>query len=298
MISGTLLSSTPVPLPTSVSTMMKRAMNEHDYARFIAVQMFEIVYVSDGLRIHGFMALPPANREGIYPGIIFNRGGHGPRGALNAVSAFAYAGLYASWGYVTVASNYRGHGGSEGVEEWGNNDVDDARNLLPLLSSLGYVDMSRIGIVGGSRGGMMALMMLRNSSAFRAAVTIGAPTALHEARKDESIRSTVSLFIAKDYTMNSELEKRSAVCWSSELCATTPLLILHGTGDKRVHPSHALKLAAALQEHHHPYKLIMYDNADHILAGRRNESAVDIRAWLDRYVRDKQPLPKTGPHGA
>lgn len=298
MISGTLLSSTPVAIPSSIATMMKRSLSAPDFARFSAVQMFEIGYASDGLRIKGFMALPPANDSGSYPGIVFNRGGHGPRGALSAVSAFAYAGLYASWGYVTVASNYRGQGGSEGTEQWGGDDVQDAMNLLPLLSSLGYVDMSRLGLVGGSRGGMMALMMLRTSDAFRAAVTIGAPTALHEARSDESIRSTVSLFIPKDHSMDAELRKRSATCWSSELCPTTPLLILHGTGDKRVHPSHALKLATALQEHHHPYKLVMYDNADHILAGRRDESTADLRAWLDMYVRDMKPLPKTGPHGA
>jgi hypothetical protein len=42
----------------------------------------------------------------------------------------------------------------------------------------------------------------------------------------------------------------------------------------------------------------MYDNADHVLAGRRNESNDDIRWWVDHYVRDRAPLPRTGPHGA
>ncbi|MFN9778078.1 MAG: alpha/beta hydrolase family protein [Candidatus Kapaibacterium sp.] len=297
-MSATLLHSEPVSMPSSIASMMKRSLEPAQYAQFMSVQMFAITYMSEGLRVCGFLALPPAVPQNVYPAIVFNRGGHGPRGALTAESAFAYAGLYASWGYVTIASNYRGHGGSEGTEEWGGNDVSDAMNLLPVLASLGYVDMNRVGIIGGSRGGMMALMMMRRTSAFRAAVTIGAPTALHDLRKDESIRTTVAHFIAKDDSMQSALEQRSAVLWADELSKTTPLLVLHGSGDKRVHPAHAFKLGSALQDSLHPYKLVMYDNADHILAGRRPESAADIRWWMDYYVRDAKALPKVGPHGA
>jgi hypothetical protein len=42
----------------------------------------------------------------------------------------------------------------------------------------------------------------------------------------------------------------------------------------------------------------MYDNADHVLAGRRNESNADIRDWLTHYVTNKSALPRVGPHGA
>jgi len=73
---------------------------------------------------------------------------------------------------------------------------------------------------------------------------------------------------------------------------------LHGTGDRRVEAEHSLYLALELQRLEHPYKLIMYDNADHVLAGRRNESNADMRWWMDNYVRDRSPLPRTGPHGA
>ena len=258
--------------------------------------------MSNGLRIQGFLALPPANTTNSYPGLIFNRGGTGEKGALVAESAFAYAGLYASWGYVTLASNYRGWGGSEGAEEWGGNDVLDAQHLLPLMQNLGYVDMNRVGIVGGSRGGMMALMMLRSLNTFKAAITIGAPTMLHQIDTHAYIRRTFGKFVHEHEHDNSfvlsELKKRSALVWADEICKTTPLLVLHGTGDKRVAPEHSLILAQELQKCQHPYKLIMYDNADHILAGRREESNRDIRWWLDTYVRDMAPIPKTGPHGA
>ncbi|MBL7997154.1 MAG: alpha/beta fold hydrolase [Candidatus Kapabacteria bacterium] len=295
---GTLLSSAPVAMPAAIRNMMKRAMSATDFAAFSAVQMFHITYASEGLTIHGYMALPPANATGVYPAILFNRGGAGERGALTDDGAFLYAGVYASWGYVVLASNYRGQGGSTGAEEWGAGDVRDAENLIPLLQSLGYVDMERVGLIGGSRGGMMAYMMLRRSQSFRAAATIGAPSMLHLIDHHAHIRKTFDRFVHYSPDIQRDLRERSAVAWAHELPRTTPLLMQHGTGDRRVDALHSLTLATELQRLHHPYKLIMYDNADHILAGRREEGNADLRWWMDHYVRDRAPLPKTGPHGA
>ena len=202
-------------------------------------------------------------------------------------------GRYASWGYVVVASNYRGVGGSEGdVEEWGGADVDDAIAGVELLKGLGYVDLDRLGLVGGSRGGMMAFMMLAQMDIFRAAITFGAPTMIHKQQADEYIRRTMQKHLAPDSIVQHEAERRSVLAWAEKLDTTTPLLLLHGTGDRRVPPEHSLRLASRLQELEFPYKLVMYDNADHVLAGRRDESNADIKDWLDRYVRDKGPASK------
>lgn len=294
---GTLLASEPVPMPPSVRSIMRRRLSAEEFARFEQVQMFAITYWSEGLRIRGYLALPPP-AQSPYPAVIFNRGGAGERGAMTPEGAFQYIGTIASWGYVVAASNYRGQGGSEGTEEWGAGDVRDAMNLLPLLEQLGYVDTDRIGLVGGSRGGMVAFMMLRRTRAFRAAVTIGAPTMLHRCHPQSHIRKVFSRFLDPTRDIEEQLRERSVIVWAHELPRTTPLLILHGTGDRRVEPEQSLHLALELQRLHFPYKLILYDNADHILAGRRTESDRDIRWWLDHYVRDRAPLPRTGPHGA
>lgn len=98
--------------------------------------------------------------------------------------------------------------------------------------------------------------------------------------------------------MREAARARSATDFAADICKTTPLLVLHGTGDRRVDPMHGYKLGMALQQCNHPYKLVMYDNADHVLAGRRNESNEEIRQWVDRYVKRREALPKTGPHGA
>jgi dipeptidyl aminopeptidase/acylaminoacyl peptidase len=276
--------------------MAHRSMSAADYERFHSVTLHEITYASAGRRIKGFLALPPATQQPL-PALIFNRGGSGPRGALTSLTAMATAGLYASWGYVCVASNYRGTGGSEGVEEWGAGDVDDAMALLPLLDSFSYVDPDRIGIIGGSRGGMMALMMLTRTSRFRAAVTFGAPTMINAVQHAAYIRKTMSHYLPLGSDEQRESEQRSAVLWAQDLCKTTPLLVLHGTGDRRVSADHGLQFGLALQHSLHPYKLVMYDNADHVLAGRREESNAEIRAWVQRYVVEKGALPRVGEHG-
>jgi dipeptidyl aminopeptidase/acylaminoacyl peptidase len=297
VIDGTLLDSVQMPLPASSLAMAKRSMPTAAYDKLTAITLHAITYASHGLRIRGWMALPPATAER-YPAVVFNRGGSGPKGALSPEGAMMYAGLFASWGFVAVASNYRGIGGSEGVEEWGAGDVDDALNLLPLLDALPYVDASRLGLVGGSRGGMMAFQMLARTSRFRAAITFGAPTAINAEAKNAYIRSTMRKYLAAGANEQAEAERRSVVCWANQLCPTTPLLVLHGTGDRRVPGSHALDLAGELQRLHFPYRLIMYENADHVLAGRRVESMTDMRWWLSTYVQSNTPLPRSGPHGA
>lgn len=294
---GHLIESKPLPIPSPTQSMLRRSLHGDDVQRLESVSFYEITYMSNGLRICGFLALPPA-AEPTMPALIFNRGGSGPRGALSALSASQVLCLYASWGYVAIASNYRGTGGSEGSEEWGAGDVDDALHLLPLLQSLSYVDTDRIGLIGGSRGGMMALQMLTRTDAFRAAVTFGAPTAIYGLPSSAYIYKTMGKYLSEGSNIDEEARKRSAVQWTDSLSKNTPLLVLHGTGDKRVGPEHALLFGLELQKHLVPYRLVMYENADHILAGRRQESNAEIRNWVDTYVRDKDPLPKVGPHGA
>lgn len=299
MRNGTLLSSRPVFLPPSVANILRRRLSVEEFQRLSAVQMQAITYSNDGLSIAGFLALPSQSQpEETFPALIYNRGGTGPRGALNPESAWLYAGLYASWGYIVCASNYRGQGESEGTEEWGGRDIDDALAQIELLHSLGNVDRDRVGLIGGSRGGMMALMMIRRSTAFRACVTVGAPTSLHVVDPNSHIVKTMSRFISTTDSFTSEAEKRSATAWSDELCKTTPLLVIHGSGDRRVDPEHAYLLGRALQKNLHPYKLVMFEEADHIMSGRKVESDAEIRSWVDHYVKNTSPLPRVGPHGA
>lgn len=59
----------------------------------------------------------------------------------------------------------------------------------------------------------------------------------------------------------------------------------------------SLRLASAFQKLKIPYRLVMYEGADHGLSEFRQEANTEIIKWLDRYVKNSEPLPNLEPHG-
>lgn len=277
---GTLL-ATGEPLPGAPDGVVVRSID----------------YASDGLRVKGYLARPRA--EGTYPALIFNRGGNREFGALTDAGAARRLGLYASWGYVVVASQYRGNGGGEGREEFGGADVNDVLNLFPLLDGMSEVDRERVGMIGWSRGGMMTYLALARTDRIRAAA-VGAGLADLEAslRLRPELEPVARDLIPRfDTEREGQLAARSAVRWAGRLPAATPILLLHGTADWRVDPRQALAMASALLEAKRPYRLTLFEGGDHALGEFRDDVDRAIREWMDRYVRDRKPFPSLEPHG-
>jgi dipeptidyl aminopeptidase/acylaminoacyl peptidase len=78
--------------------------------------------------------------------LIWNRGGADDKGALTDLTAYLIIASTAQWGYIVLASHYRGNVGSEGVDEWGGEDVRDAYNLIAAARLLPGSDPSRMAI--------------------------------------------------------------------------------------------------------------------------------------------------------
>ena len=135
------------------------------------VDLKSMTYLSDGLKVKGYLAMP--KHGGTLPCLIFNRGGNRAFGALTDGYAARVLGKLATWGYVVVASQYRGNAGGEGREEFGGADLHDVLNLIPLLESLPQADTSRLGMYGWSRGGLMTYLALTKTNRIRAAVIGG-----------------------------------------------------------------------------------------------------------------------------
>ena len=93
------------------------------------------------------------------------------------------------------------------------------------------------------------------------------------------------------------LADRSPILWPEKLCKTTPILVVHGSADWRVHPTQSLRMATALFEHRHPFRMVFFEGGDHGLSEHEQELYRIMRDWLDRYVRDGAPLPDLDPHG-
>jgi dipeptidyl aminopeptidase/acylaminoacyl peptidase len=251
------------------------------------VELSQIAYRSDDLMITGWMAQP--RTPGRHPCVIYNRGGTS-EDALTYDDATAVLKRIASWGYLVIASQYRGAAASDGADEFGGADVNDVLNLIPLLEQQPEADASRIGMWGWSRGGLMTYRALSQTDRIAAAVIVAGVTDAFDyvARRPDMEQEVFAQLIPNYQAVRLiALAVRSPLRWTDWLPSHTPLLLLHGAADERVHASQSLRMAAALGEIGHPYRLVVFEHGDHALSQHQEEMFAQGRAWLDRYVRDR-----------
>lgn len=257
------------------------------------LNFYEITYLSDSLKVNGHLITP--KKEGVYPGIVYNRGGNRDFGMNNTMKLIG-TGLaeLASEGYVIALSQYRGNGGSEGTEEFGGADVDDVLNLIDVMAEMPEVDTSRLGMYGWSRGGMMTYRALVATNQIKAVIVGGGCsdlTQLLEFRPE--FEEGVYEELIPNYTQNKteELDKRSAIKWVDKFPSNVPILLLHGGSDGNVSPKQALELSIEFNEYRIPHKLIIYEGDNHGIVNHRDEVMTEVKSWFKRYLVDGEDLP-------
>ncbi|MCK0126928.1 prolyl oligopeptidase family serine peptidase [Gelidibacter sp. F2691] len=263
-----------------------------------SIEIYGITYLSDGLKVNGLLVKP--KKKGKYPAIIFNRGGNRNFGALVIAHGAITLGEIAKEGYVVIASQYSGNGGSEGIEEFGGKDVNDITILPEVLKEVESADTNRIGMYGWSRGGMMTYIALTKTDKIKAAVVGGGVSDLARSIEDRPEMETKVLSeLIPNYEGNkeAELEKRSAIKWVDNFPKDVPILMLHGTADWRVKPEQSLKLALEFQKHRIPYRLIMFEGGDHGISEHKEEVKEEVINWFDRYLKNNEQLPNMEYHG-
>lgn len=259
------------------------------------VETYSITYLSDGLKVKGFVFKP--KREGEFPCIIYNRGGNQEFGALTSRNKRLL--FLAKKGYVVIASQYRGNGGSEGEEEFGGKDVNDVVILTEVLKDIDGADIDRIGMYGWSREGMMTYIALTKTDKIKVAVIGGGVADSFTTISNRPSMETVYEELIPNYKENKEeeLTKRSAVKWANKFSKNTPILILHGNADWRVKPEQSLKLALEFEKNRIPYRLIIFEGGDHGVTEHSREVNWQVTNWFNRYLKNGEPLPNMKYHG-
>ena len=253
----------------------------------LAYEGFEcrsIVYLSDGLKIAGYLWKPKDVDGKKLPLIVYNRGGNRNFGRLSPWFDFGFY-EYLRQGFVVLASQYRGGADSEGNDEYGGGDVHDVINLIPLARSLGYVDMNNVFMLGWSRGGMMTYLALKDGMKVNAAAVIaGATDPLATVKRRRSI-AQVWQELSANLPENGDaaLRERSVVYWPEKI--SVPLLILHGGADWREDPDKARELAKRLDELNKPHELVIYPDDDHGLTHHKAASEQKIVEWFKQYMK-------------
>jgi dienelactone hydrolase len=282
-------------IPERFKTIYSREMVERIKGS-LDPELIQIKYFSDGLKISGFIYKPRTIPDKKFPLVIWN---HGNIGAESTIGVENYNDFYemyrlASEGFVVIASQYRGIGGSEGKDEVGGADLDDVMNLFPLARSLGYVDMDRVFLWGFSRGALMTLQAIKRGAPIKAAVVVGAPTDTVEALKNPATeRFYRTIWPDFDKRRDEHAANRSPVLWADKI--TMPLLIIHGGADQGLPPRQAWKLAEKLDELGGLYELIIYARDDHEVSRNAEDRLRRTIDWFKnvRQLSIAQPLART-----
>jgi len=217
------------------------------------------------------------------PCIIWNRGGSKERGAIDRFTAKGMFGQLASWGFVVFASSYRATFNDELHDEFGGSEVNDILNLMDIAKDIPFADTSRWAMEGWSRGGMMTYLALRKRHDVKVAIISGGITDVAGCCANvPRIQATLQQLVETEGI--SVYEKRSAINFAHELPKDCKYLILHGTKDDTIPPIQAIKISEKFLELGLHFRLILLEEADHFLKGKKKEVDALRREWLLKYV--------------
>ncbi len=242
-----------------------------DFPAARLVQPSTVVFrAADGLPVHGQLFLPPGGRPARGPAILFFHGGP-IRQMLPAWHPMdAYTFMYgfneylADEGYVVLSVNYRG-GIGYGLDfrepprfgAGGASELNDILGAARFLGERSDVDPKRIGIWGGSYGGLM--------------------TALGLARASDLIAAGVDYAGVHDWrALEPELAAPGApsgaarLAYESSAIATmdkwrSPVLVVHADDDRNVPFSQSIELVQELRKHHVPFQQLVLPDEIHVM---------------------------------
>jgi dipeptidyl aminopeptidase/acylaminoacyl peptidase len=238
----------------------------------------------DNLKIRGFLIEP--KKKGIYPVLIYNRGGNGDLGIIPFQYLARFLGKIANKGYVIIGSQLRGNVTSEGFDEFGGKDVNDVLSLLDIIDQLLNVDKKRIGVFGWSRGVMTNFLMLKKTNRIKTNIAIAGQADLLDnkrldmfgvfrqripdyAKDSVAVLKTRSSLLAIDSIQNKQLTN----------------FIIQGNRDERVPVDNAFKFYSKLNTSNFTTRLLVYENENHGLENVRDDNLLDeIEDWLRRYL--------------
>lgn len=243
------------------------------------LQCFEVTYLSDENVVKGILLEP--RKVGVYPAIVFNRGGNREFAVLSSEMIISVLGRVASEGYVITASNYRWD------DEYGGADTNDVLNLLDITRSLPNVDSNRIGMMGWSRGAMMTCLTLKGTHDIKSTVLVsGAPSLYRTIKERPALEETVFSRYIPNYEISREnaLRARSAYFWAEELDRGTSLLILNGTKDRHVDYRQSEDFSKRLDSLGFPHQFQLYET-NHSFSNMRPKLDSILLNWFNKTLK-------------
>lgn len=244
----------------------------------------KITYISDGLKVKGYLCYPTDYAHKKFPCIFWCRGGYAENGVIDEFTAKGIFGRIASEGFVVLSTQYRGNDGGEGMDEAGGRDINDILNLINAANEFDFADSKIWGLEGWSRGGMMVYLTLLKSNKFKCALSAGAITDFKSYIKSNYKLKQIIAGYAGEANVENEILKRTIID-KVELLPDIPYLVIHGGEDTIVPVSQSINFAVELNKFKKTFKLIIFENGDHHIKKSKNEIELEKIKWYNKYLR-------------
>jgi dipeptidyl aminopeptidase/acylaminoacyl peptidase len=141
--------------------------------------------------------------------------------------------------------------------------VDEVLDGGRWLAKLGIAAPAKLGVVGWSHGGYMALQAAATDpSLFKAVVAIAPVTDLAQFKEDRRLWSNSQVINAE---IGSGEPIRAASPAQNAARIKAPVLMFHGTNDIMFRHRQSTAMAARLQAAGVPHELVSFDKLDHAL---------------------------------
>ena len=280
--------------PPGAAPRQLTRFNEALFARLDLTPPEAMTYRSfDGREIEAWVQRPPGFRPGKpYPLILDIHGG--PHGAYG-YTFFHEAQWMAAKGYIVICPNPRGS--TAYGQEFGNviqyhYPGDDFKDLMAGVDELvrrGEADPKRLGVTGGSGGGLLTNWTITQTDRFAAAVS------------QRSIADWAGWWYTADFTLFTprwfrgapfedpqDFVARSPITFVKNV--KTPLMLIEGEADYRTPPTAGGEaMFRALKYLHRPVVMVRFPGESHELSrsGRpwhRVERLQHIVRWFDKHL--------------
>jgi len=251
----------------------------------------------DGRKIQGWIQKPPDFSPGKrYPLILEIHGG--PHTAYGHTFMHEFQWM-AAQGYVVIYLNPRGS--TSYGREFANSiqyhyPGDDYKDLMAGVDEVlkrGYVDETRMGVTGGSGGGLLTNWTVTQTSRFKAAVSqrsVGEWAAFWYTT--DFTLFTPSWFRKNPYEDPEEFSARSPVRYAAQI--QTPMMFVEGDNDLRAPPGQGGEaMFRALKAQKKVAVMVRFPGETHELSRsgkpqHRIERLEHIVAWFDKYLLGKE----------